>query len=217
MAKFIDCSHLIENGMTTYPGLPGPNIGEHLSRADSRSHYQEGTEFQIGTISMVANTGTYLDTPFHRYAEGHDLADLPLTKVANLEGICISVEGPRIEAEVLNDHDLSGCAVLFHTGWDRYWGTERYGSAEHPYLGEEAIELLVRAGAGLVGIDSVNIDDTSGGSRPAHSRFLGAGIPIVEHLTGLGQLAGSAFRFFAVPPKVRSLGTFPVRAFAILD
>jgi len=202
--------------MVTYPGLPGPVITEHLSREGSRSNYAPGTEFSIGKIEMIANTGTYLDTPFHRFPDGHDLAGLALDDVADLPGICIEASGPEIGTDVLVGSDLRGRAVLFATGWDRHWRTEAYGDATHPHLSAVLVESLVDGGAVLVGIDSVNIDDTEGGERPAHTGLLAAGIPIVEHLTGLEQLVGRSFRFYAVPPKVSQLGTFPVRAFALV-
>lgn len=202
--------------MTTYPGLPGPTITDHLSREGSRKNYETGTEFNIGRINMVANTGTYLDTPFHRYPDGYDLADLPLERVTDLTGLCIKAESQEIGPGSLTGFDLAGKAVLFATGWDRHWGTAAYGDPSHPYLSETTAELLVAAGAALVGIDSVNIDDTRGGSRPVHSRLLAAGIPIVEHLTGLQALLGTELHFTAVPAPVRGMGTFPVRAFAVI-
>ncbi len=217
MARFVDLSHTIEDGMVTYPGLPGPHISDHLSRAASQSHYAAGTEFHIGRIDMVANTGTYLDTPFHRYPDGYDLAGLDLERVADLPGLCLaSPQGP-ISPDLLDGIDVAGKAVLFATGWSRHWGTDRYGDAGHPFVTGESAKALVEGGAVLAGIDSVNIDATSTGERPAHSRLLAAGIPIVEHLSGLGELIGVPFRFFAVPVKVRAFGTFPVRAFAIVE
>lgn len=217
MARFIDLSHPIDDGMITYPGLPGPEISEYLSRAESRGHYESGTEFHIGRINLVANTGTYLDTPFHRFPDGYDIADLALESVANLEGICIAVEDPEITPASLPGIDATGRAVLFATGWDRHWGTDSYGDPNHPFISEATAEGLISAGAALVGIDSVNIDDTRGQARPAHSLLLEAGIPIVEHLTGVESLVGKAFKFFAVPAPIRGLGTFPVRAFALVD
>ncbi len=213
----IDLSHVIETGMITYKGLPAPLICDYLSRAASRESYAAGTEFQIDRIEMVGNTGTYLDTPFHRYADGHDLADLPLERVAGSDGIVIDVTGAReraIDWQALAAQDVSGKAVLIHTGWDRHWRTDRYFE-NHPHLTETAAKYLRDEGALLVGIDSFNIDDTAGGERPVHTVLLRAGIPIVEHMTGLGRLPGEGFRFFAVPPKVRHMGTFPVRAHAI--
>jgi len=198
----VDLSHTIEHGMVTYPGLPGPIISDFLSREDSREHYAEGTEFHVGRINMVANTGTYLDTPAHRYADGVGLADLALDDVTNLSGIMVKAEGPAIGPGDVFGRDLTGKAILFHTGWDRHWGNKKYGSAGHPHL---------TAGCA---IDSVNIDDTRTGDRPVHSTLLAAGVLIVEHLTALGQIPDADFRFFAVPVKVRGLGTFPVRAFA---
>ncbi|HLF60022.1 MAG TPA: cyclase family protein [Acidimicrobiia bacterium] len=217
MSRLIDLSHPIEAGMTTYPGMPGPVITDYLSRADSRGRYDPGTEFSIGRIEMIANTGTYLDTPFHRFEDGFDLAGLPLEKVADLPGICLWAEGPELGAAVLEDVDVAGHAVLFATGWDRHWRTDHYGDRNHPFVASGLVDALVRGGAALVGIDSVNIDDTRGGARPAHTGLLHARIPVVEHLTGLDQLKGSEFRFYAVPAMVSGLGSFPVRAFAIAD
>jgi len=217
MFRLIDLSHPIKAGMTTYPGMPGPIITDYLSRADSRGRYDPGIEFSIGRIEMIANTGTYLDTPFHRFESGFDLAGLPLEKVADLPGICVRSPGPELGADVLYDVDVAGRAVLFVTGWDRHWRTERYGDASHPYVSAGLVDALVAGGAALVGIDSVNIDDTRGGGRPAHTGLLEAGIPVVEHLTGLDQLTDHEFRFFAVPPLIQGLGSFPVRAFAVVD
>lgn len=217
--KFIDVSHIVEDGTITYPGLPGPVIGEHLSREDSRSHYSPGTEFQIGSIKMVANTGTYIDAPFHRFAERQDLSQLPLSSLADLDGIVIRVDpdaGRAVDASVFEGYDLEGKAVLVHTGWSAHWGTEKYFQG-HPFLTRDAVERLVASHVALVGIDSLNIDDTADGSRPAHTILLDNAIPIVEHLTKLDQLPDQGFRFFAVPVKVKGLGSFPVRAFGIME
>jgi len=214
----IDLSHVIEEGMITYKGLPAPLLCDHLSREASRAHYSPGTEFQIDRIEMVGNTGTYLDTPFHRFADGHDLADLPLDRIAGCEGIVINVTGASdraIDWKALAAVEVRGRVVLLHTGWDRHWRTDRYFE-NHPHLTEAAAAYLRDEGALAVGIDSFNIDDTSGGTRPVHTVLLGAGIPIIEHMTGLHQLPAEGFRFFAVPPKVRRMGTFPVRAHAII-
>jgi arylformamidase len=212
----IDLSHVIVDGMTTYPGLPGPTITDHLSRVDSRSRYAQGYEFQIGHIDMVSNTGTYLDTPFHRFADGHDLAGLDPARVTNVPGVLIDATTAQAAGPALLDGlDVAGRAVLFHTGWDRHWGTEAYGDASHPHLAEATAELLVARGAAVVGIDSVNIDDTAGGARPIHTILLGAGIPIVEHLCHLERLVGATFTFTALPPAVQGVGTFPVRAVAV--
>jgi arylformamidase len=216
MAGLVDLSHTIEAGMTTYPGLPGPAITEHLSRLDSKTHYEPGTEFLIGRIDMIGNTGTYLDTPFHRYGDGFDLDGLALDDVADLPGMCIEAAGPELGPEVIEGIDIRGRAVLFNTGWDRHWRTDTYGDPDHPFVAAGRVDVMVEGGVVLVGIDSVNIDDTRTGARPAHSGLLAARIPVVEHLTGLGQLVGREFRFFAVPPKVRGFGTFPVRAFAVV-
>jgi len=216
MARLIDVSHVIEAGMVTYPGLPGPVISDHLSRTDSRANYAPGTEFLIGRIDMVGNTGTYLDTPFHRFDGGSDLAALALDDVADLPGLCVEAPGPEIGPVTVDGLDVAGMAVLFSTGWDRHWGTEAYGDPSHPFINGELVDRLVEGGAVMVGIDSVNIDDTRGGERPAHTGLLDAGIQVVEHLTRLETLINREFRFFAVPPKVSGFGTFPVRAFAVL-
>lgn len=215
--KFIDLSHTIEQGLITYKGLPAPIICDFLSREQSRQHYASGTEFQIGKIEMVANTGTYLDSPFHRYENGKDLSELELQSLADLDGQMVRAksEGQRaIDKGAFADINVRGKAVLAHTGWDANWRTDQY-FAGHPFLTRDAAQFLVDEGASLVGIDSYNIDDTADLTRPAHSLLLGAGIPIVEHLCNLVELPDHGFRFFAVPVKVKGMGTFPVRAFAI--
>jgi arylformamidase len=217
--QLVELSHVIRHGMVTYPGLPGPEIGDHLSRERSREIYAPGTEFHIGRISMVANTGTYLDTPAHRFDGGADLATFPLDRLADLDGVVVRLTGAAeqgIERPALASHDVRGRAVLLHTGWDQHWGTDTYGDASHPYLTEAGASWLVEQGAALVGIDSVNIDDTRGNTRPAHTTLLQAGVPIVEHLRGLEQLPPSGFRFHAAPPQVEGMGTFPVRAYAVI-
>jgi arylformamidase len=220
--RTIELSHVIRDRMVTYPGLPGPEISDHLGRADSRERYAEGTEFQIGRISMVANTGTYVDTPFHRYPDGADLAGVGLERLVDLDGLVVRVpRGTRaIDADTLEDHAVEGRAVLIHTGWSVHFGTIRYGDPDHPYLTAEGAEWLATHGTSLVGIDSVNIDDSSpaaAGARPAHSALLAAGIPIVEHLRGLDALPDRGFRFTAAPPMVEGMGSFPVRAYAIVS
>ena len=216
--RLVDLSHAIEHGLRTYPGLPEPAISTYLSHDESRARYAPGTEFHIGRIEMIANTGTYLDSPFHRYRDGADLSALSLESLADLRGHVVDApaSGRRVTASELPDADLAGKAVLFRTGWSRHWGTPRYFEP-HPFLDGEVAKRLVAARVALVGIDSLNIDDTRGDERPVHSALLRAGIPIVEHLTGLDGLPASGFRFFAVPVKVRGMGTFPVRAFARLD
>jgi kynurenine formamidase len=216
--RHVDLSHVVKHGMVTYPGLPGPEIGLHLSFDQSHGSYAPGTEFQIGRIALVGNTGTYLDTPAHRYRNGHDLADLPLERCAGLPAVVVraSGRGHALDASVFEDVDVAGAAVLVHTGWDAHWGTERYLDRDHPHLTEDAARALVGAGAVLVGVDSVNVDDTAGPARPAHSVLLAAGIPVVEHLTGLDRVPGTGAAFTAVPVAVRGLATFPVRAFATL-
>jgi len=217
--KYIDLSHVIEHGMITYPGLPGPFIRDQLSREDSRSHYAPGTEFHIGKIEMVANTGTYIDSPFHRYADGDDLADLKLENLVDLEGLVVQADwrkGRAVDADAFAGKDLRNKAVLVHTGWDLLWGMESYLSG-HPYLTEEAAKFLVEQSPRLVGIDSLNIDSTEGGYRPVHSLLLEHGILIVEHLTHLELLPEDGFLFHAVPVMVRGLGSFPVRAYAAVE
>jgi kynurenine formamidase len=216
MSKLIDVSHEVEDGLVTYKGLPAPVICDFLTREQSRSIYSDGTEFYIGKIEMVANTGTYVDSPFHRYPEGKDLAELPLSSLANLEGVVVRAGTGRAIGEAqFAGLDMRGKAVIIATGWDKNWKTEQYFEG-HPYLTRDAARLLAESGAALVGIDSLNIDDTEDLTRPAHSILLGAEIPIAEHLCNLGALPDSGFRFFAVPVKVKRFGTFPVRAFGLL-
>lgn len=217
--RLVDLSHTIRAGMTTYPGLPGPQISAHLTREDSAGHYAPGTTFAIDTITLVGNTGTYLDSPFHRYADGDDLAALKLETLVDLptEVLHLVSSATRgIPASAFAGRDLHGKAVLLHTGWDRLFDTPAYG-VDAPFLAADGVAHLLQAGVALVGIDSLNIDDTSaaaGGARPAHSTFLGAGIHVVEHLTNLAELPESGARLTVVPPKVAGFGTFPVRAFA---
>lgn len=216
--KLVDLSHTIEHGLVTYKGLPAPIICDYLSREDSRKQYAEGTEFQIGKIEMVANTGTYIDCPFHRYEHGKDLADVEVDRLADLDGIVIRADhaqGYAIGAEAFTGKELRGRAVLVHTGWDAYWKSDHYFE-HHPHLTEDAARYLVECGVKLVGIDSVNIDDTRGGERPVHTQLLGAEVLIVEHLCNLDQLPDEAFTFSALPPKFKGVGTFPVRALAKL-
>jgi arylformamidase len=213
--RLIDLSHAIENGMITYPGLPGPIICDYLSRRASRERYAAGVEFQIGKIEMVANTGTYIDAPFHRYAGGKDLAQLPLESLADLDAVVIrtpSGSGRAISRAAFGDVDLEGKAVLVQTGWDAHWRTERYLSG-HPFLTGDTAEYLVSRQVRLVGIDSLNIDDTDDLSRPVHSTLLGADVPIVEHMCNLASLPDGDIRFSAVPAKVAGFGSWPVRAF----
>lgn len=216
--QLIDLSHTIENGLVTYKGLPAPIICDYLSRADSRSYYDEGTEFQIGKIEMVSNTGTYIDCPFHRYEHGKDTSEMDLKAFVDLDAVVIRVpyrNGLAITDEQLKNREIRNRAVLIHTGWDSHWNTEAYYE-NHPYLTAAAATYLVECGVKLVGIDSHNIDDTSGRSRPVHSTLLGSEILIVEHLCHLDLLPDEHFTFTAAPPKFKGVGTFPVRAFAKL-
>jgi arylformamidase len=214
----VDLSHTVHEGLITYKGIPAPLICDFLSREDSRRFYDEGTSFQIGRIDMVANTGTYLDSPFHRFEEGKDLSQLELASLAGLETVVARVTGlasRAVDREVFLPLDVRGKAVLVETGWSRHWATEQYFE-DHIYLTRDAAEYLRDAGATLVGIDSYNIDDTNDGRRPVHTVLLGAGIPIVEHMCNLEQLPVSGFTFTSTPVKVKGMGTFPVRAFATL-
>ncbi len=215
---YIDLSHLIEEGLVTYKGLPAPIVCDYLSRKDSREHYAEGTEFQIAKIEMVANTGTYIDCPFHRYPDGKDVSEMSLEHFVDIEAITIRADyrqGLAIDKSYFEAKELRGRAVLVHTGWDRHWNTEDYHE-NHPFLTEDAASYLKQVGVKLVGIDSLNIDDTRGNSRPVHSILLGAEILIVEHLCHLDALPDEGYTFSAVPPKFKGVGTFPVRAYARL-
>jgi arylformamidase len=215
LPRLIDLSHTIEHGMTTYPGLPPPIICDYLSREASPTRYASGVEFQIGKIEMVANTGTYLDSPFHRYADGNDLSQLPLDALADLEAVIVRIPAGAsraISPAAFRGIPLPGKAVLVQTGWDVHWRTERYLSG-HPFLTEAAAQFLLDEGVSLVGIDSLNIDDIEDLARPVHSRLLAAGVPIVEHLCNLASVLPGDLRFFAVPAKVAGFGSWPVRAF----
>jgi arylformamidase len=218
--RFVELSHVIREGMITYPGLPAPVFRPHLTRADSRSHYAPGTEFAMDVITMIGNTGTYLDSPWHRYEGGADLSGLALESLVDLPAEVFHVQDARergIPASVFLDRDLRGKAVLLHTGWDRHFATAAYTSGA-PYLAADGVDYLVGQGVALVGIDSLNIDNTEGtGERPAHTGLLAAGIHVVEHLTRLGELPASGSHFTAVPPLIEGFGTFPVRAFALVD
>jgi kynurenine formamidase len=216
--KFIDVSHAVEHGMVTYRGIPAPFISDYLSREASRPHYAEGTTFQIGKIDMVANTGTYIDAPFHRYNKGKDLSELELATLANLSGIVVHADpaSRAINPALFEGKELKGTAILIHTGWDKHWRTDSYFEG-HPFLTEETARYLKASNVALVGIDSLNIDDTADSTRPVHSILLEAGIPIVEHLCNLEALPDDGFKFFAVPVKVKGFGSFPVRAFGLVE
>ncbi len=218
--QVFDVSHEVEDGMVTYKGLPAPVVCDYLSREQSREHYAEGTEFHVGRIDMVGNTGTYVDSPFHRFADGKDLSELPLKSLVDLDAVILrfdTTQGRAIGSKHFEDlGDLTGKAVLVHTGWDVHWRTDQYFE-ENPFLTEDAAEYLVDAGVALVGIDSLNIDDTKDLYRPVHTTLLGAEIPIVEHLRGLDQLPDRGARFSVAPVKVKDFETFPVRAFAVVE
>lgn len=212
----IDLSHTVAHGLVTYKGLPGPIICDYLSREASKKHYAPGVEFQIGKIEMVANTGTYLDSPFHRYEDGKDLSQLELKKLANLPGFKITAKQRAIDASCFpRDENLAGKAILVETGWSKHWNTPQYLEG-HPFLTEDAAQFLADSKVSLVGIDSHNIDNVEDLRRPVHSILLDQEILIVEHMTNLAALPRKDFAFFAVPVRVKGFGTFPVRAFAML-
>jgi kynurenine formamidase len=214
--EYVELSHVIESGMTTYPGLPAPVISAYRTWEQSRPDYADGTEFSFDRIDMIGQTGTYLDSPRHRYVDGADLAGIPLGRLADLPAVVIRVDGPRIDADTLEPYVVAGRAVLLHTGADRHWATPSYG-VDSPFLTEAGARLLAERGAALVGIDAANIDAAvPSGPRPAHSVLLAAEIPIVEHLTNLGELPPLGARFTAAPPRIAGFGTFPVRAFATM-
>jgi arylformamidase len=212
----VDLSHRIVAAMTTYPGLPGPELTDYATRADTAARMAPGVSFHIGRICMVANTGTYIDMPFHFYEHGDDLSAVTLDRIAQLDAVVIDHRNARaLTAAAFNGIEVTGRAVIIRTGWSRHFGTETYGQ-NAPFLADDAVAALVARRAALVGIDSVNIDDIGDLRRPAHVGLLGAGIPIVEHLRGLESLPNEGFRFTAAPPMVSGMGTFPVRAFAEL-
>ena len=217
-ARLIDLSHVITEGMVTYKGLPGPHICDFISREQSAASYDDGSTFQIGRIDMVANTGTYVDVPSHRFEDGKDLSEVEIGSFANLPALVVRKPfeaGLAVDVAAFEGLELRGKAVLIATGWDRHWGSDQYYH-DHSFLTEEAARHLVADGVAMVGIDSHNIDDTRVRTRPVHTALLGAGIPICEHMTGLGALPDNAFRFTAAPPKVQGMGTFPVRAYAVI-
>jgi len=218
MKRFVELSHPLQDGMRVYPGLPSPKIGALFTHEESRSRYEGKAEFYIGKVELTCNVGTYLDSPFHRYPNGADLSQIPLEDVAGLQGIVLegTVSSTRAVSLKCSEADLKGKAVLVRTGWDERWGTERYWEPG-PFLSDESIDLLARAKPKLVGVDFWNVDDTTNLARPAHTRLLGAGILIVEHLCNLGDLPRSGFNFYAVPLRIVRGASFPVRAFAEID
>jgi len=217
LKRFVELSHPIVDGMKAYPGYPSPKVGAYLTREDSRSHYEGKAEFYIGMVDMVGNVGTYLDAPFHRHSKGADLSQIPLESIAGLDGLVIEAN-PSSSRSISIDcsaSELRGRAVLVRTEWDERWGTERYWEPG-PFLSDDSVDLLVRSTAALVGVDFWNVDDVENKSRPAHTRLLGANIPIVEHLARLSSLPRDGFKFYAVPPPIVKGASFPVRAFAEL-
>lgn len=215
--RLVDLTHPIEPGMTTYPGLPGPVVSDFLSREDSQARYAPGTTFQIGRVELVANTGTYVDAPFHRFARGADVGSLPLERLVDLEGIVFDWRAGRaFDADLFEGSELESRAVLLRSGWDARWRTPAY-AGEHPFVTRRAAEALVAARPALVGIDSLNIDDTQDPTRPAHTLLLAAGIPIVEHLANLAALPASGFRFHCAVAPLLGIGSFPARAYALIE
>jgi arylformamidase len=214
---FVDLSFPIEDGLPTLPGvLPEVRVGAILDHDASQARYQGQAEFYLGKVDMPGNTGTYVDAPFHRHREAADLASLPLERVADLPGVVVHAPETNAPVEIdLEPDRIHGRAILIRTGWDSRWGTDAYWEAD-PYLSAATLDALIEGGAGLVGVDFNNVDDTTDPARPAHTRLLGADIPIVEHLTNLGALPEDGFRFFAVPPRIVRGASFPVRAFAEL-
>ena len=215
MARLVDLSHVVEDGMMTYRGLPAPIICDFLSRENSKKKYSEKTTFQIGKIEMVANTGTYVDAPFHRYEKGKDLSELPLESLVDQVGLVFHTKARANGPELFGQVKVEGKAVLVHTGWAKHWRTDQYFEG-HPFLTESAGVWLRDQGAAFVGIDSLNVDSTETGERPVHTILLGAEIPICEHMCNLEQLPDSGFRFHAAPVRVKGMGTFPVRAYAVI-
>ncbi|MCS7050712.1 MAG: cyclase family protein [Thermomicrobium sp.] len=218
----LDLTHPFEPEIPMFPGLPKPEVTEYWSRTATAAHYAAGTSFVVHRYAFVGNAGTYLDSPFHRYPDGVDLAGLPLERVVQLVGVVIDVRWSvargqlAIGPERFRGLDLRGKAVLVCTGWDRYWGSERYLAA-NPHLTRQAAERFVSAGVALVGIDSWNVDDVADRVRPVHSVLLAAGIPIVENLCNLTALIGKRFRFHAAPIPIRGGSAVPVRAYAVLN
>jgi arylformamidase len=220
MSKLIDLSHEIADGTVTYPGFPAPKITDFLSWEESHSHYAEGVEFQVGRVDLLAATGTYLDSPAHRHQGGADIADLEISILANVSGVIIRPTQREINSSAFNGLELAGKAVLVQTGWSGHWGSDSYQATDHPFLTADAADFLVESKVAIVAIDCVNIDDNSPaskGQRPVHTALLANGIPIVENLCNLEQITDAPFSFFAVPPKLRGMGSFTVRAFVLQD
>jgi kynurenine formamidase len=217
--RFFELSHPIADGMRMFPGLEPPRVGAVLDHAASRPHYDGQAEFYLGWIEMAGNTGTYLDSPFHRFPDRPDISELALEDLAGLPGLVLDgrVADDRSVALEAEESDLAGKAVLIRTGWDERWGTDAYW-APGPFVAPESLELLLRARPKLVGVDFWNVDDAVGDpSRRVHTALLSTGILIVEHLCGLAALPSTGFRFYAVPLRVVGGASFPVRAFAELD
>lgn len=215
MPRLVDLSHPISSGMVTYPGIPGPTLSDHLTFEQSTARYAPGTTFHMTTVQLVGNTGTYVDSPAHRFPGTADIAALPLERLAALEGVVVDAKGRATGPEAFQGVPIQGRAVLLRTGWSAHFGTEQYGRG-HCFLTAAAAEFLVAGGAALVGIDSLNADDTAGGERPVHTLLLRAGIPLLEHLRGLEQLPREGFQLHAVPAPVRGMTSFPVRAYAVV-
>jgi arylformamidase len=216
--RFIEVSHRVVPGMKTYPGLPEPVVDVIVDYESSRERYGGKAEFFIASLHLCGNTGTYVDSPHHRYPTGVDLADLPLERVAHVPAIVVDATGAdrAIGADVFRGVELTGKAVLVRTDFSRHWGTDAYFTG-HPFLTPHSVEVLAQAGPAFVGIDSLNIDDTEDLSRPAHTRLLAAGIPVCEHLTNLAAVPRQGARLHAVPIAWVGGATFPVRAYVIVE
>ncbi|MEM7305163.1 MAG: cyclase family protein [Planctomycetota bacterium] len=215
----IDLSHPLEDGVHTYPNLPAPKISDYRTHAETAPDYAPGVGFHFGKVEMLGNTGTWVDAPYHRYEDGADLAELPLERLADLDALVLRPDlsrGPAIGPELFRGQRLRGRAVLVVTGWSRHWATPTYAAGGHPFLTRAAAEALLEGGCAFLGVDALNVDDTDDGERPVHSLLLAEGVPIGEHFTNLDALPTEGARLHAAPVKARGLGTFPVRAYAVL-
>jgi kynurenine formamidase len=202
--------------MKTYPGLPEPRVEVFMDYEASRARYAGDTEFFIANLHLCGNTGTYVDSPLHRFRNAPDLAQLPLERLADLPVEVIDARSDHaIGPSSLRGRALAGKAVLFHTGWSAHWRSDRYFDP-NPHLTEDCCAALLGAGAVFAGIDSVNIDSMADLRRPAHTTLLRAGVPVCEHMTNLGALPVSGGRLHAVPIPWKGGATFPVRAYVIL-
>ena len=213
----VDLSHPIRPDMQTYPGLDPPQLRTVISRSVSARRLDGGVAFEIEALTLVGNTGTYLDAPFHYHADRADIAELPLQRLVNVPIVMIRAVGLiAVHAELFGDPSrLWGAAVLVHTGWSRHWGTPRYLEFDNPYITADAVDQLIAANPAVVGIDSLNIDNPNDPRRPAHTGLLAADIPIIEHLTNLNAVPDQNARLIALPAPIKGMASFPVRAVAV--